>query len=92
MQELNQINVAAFQEEQAAVLRQIAENNARPKPSNQNKDAVRQLFLAIGEGAGLPREAAALLANRIVTLEADVAELKAAMQLPHMSGVEKRKR
>ena len=84
------IDPAAFALEQENVLRDLAKLNA-PKPhNNTNPDAVQRLYLALGPGSGLPRETAALLANCIAKLQADIAELKAAMQLPHMAGVEKR--
>ena len=72
---LNTINPAAFAAEHAQVVQQIADLNARKQTIDPaQRTAIDALAHRLGFDGGVPREAAIVLAQRIVALESKLSQ------------------
>jgi hypothetical protein len=91
VQQVNQINTAAFAAEHATAVQENIDRAAQVQDVDIPELAIiRSLAKQLGNDCGVPQPAAALLATRIVKLECEVAKLRVIRQPGHIQDVERR--
>jgi len=86
---LNVIDHAAFAAENAAVQEEINRSSAVQFVDAPQRAAIQQLAAEL-MGVGIPRDAAVILAKRVVFAEYAIRELKSTQRPVHMQAVERR--